>query len=101
MVANFCRAPQVPIASCRASFAEKIVNKHYAVANETVRADVHQFANKRVGLDFGAGPDSHMSLDFYKRSDKNIVTKGASIQVGWKDDFDVGPILYLDEARFE
>ena len=101
MVANFSRTPQGPIALGGAAFAEKIINKHYTMTNETVLADVHQFANETVRLDFCARPDRYVPLNFCKWSDKNTIPKDATIHVGWKDDFDVGSIHYIDEARFE
>jgi hypothetical protein len=81
VVSNSGAAPQIPIASGRATFAKKIIDEHDSMPNETIAANGHQFADKGVGLYFGAFTYDYALLYFNEWSDKRIGCNAALVQI--------------------
>ena len=59
------------------------------MTDETIFANRHQLADKAVALNTRPGTYRDAFLDFAKWADKNVVLKGAFIDICRLDDFDI------------
>jgi hypothetical protein len=93
--------PFVFIPSGRASRRKGVVNEHDPVSYEAIFADGDQFANERMGLHFGAFPDTYGSLYLHEGAYKTIVPYGTTIEVDRLDDLYAGSEYYVFYLRLQ
>ncbi len=70
------------------------------MTNEAVFTYVNQFTNEGMRLNLSAITDSHIFLDFNKRTDKNIIANRAPINVYWIDDSYIIAEFNIDNSDF-
>ena len=87
-IADHGLAPQLLASARRAAGREGVVDEHHAMADKTVLADRHQFADEGMGLHPGAGADHRAFLDFRKRPDKTVIADLAAVEIAGLDDPD-------------
>jgi hypothetical protein len=80
---------------------------------KAIGTDIHQFANKRMGLNPAVVPDDNAFLYFNERADKAVIADAAFIEVNGFDDgnvftehnaadtalFDNGLVLHSDYQK--
>ena len=89
MVADHGTLPLRGVTACRSACAEKIIDEHDAMTDETVVADRYQFTDKAVRLDLHPVANRYILLYFCKGADEAVMTDGATIQVHRRYDPDV------------
>ena len=91
-------SPKIRFAG-RTTIGKRVINKHRAVRDETVIADGHQLADKRMRLDPTALTDLHTFLDLHKRPNEAFVANLTAIKIHRLDNSDVFAKLDIDNAR--
>jgi hypothetical protein len=78
MVPNFCRPPELRLAS-RSASQKQVINKHCAMRNEAIVTDRDQVADERMRLNAASLSNGCSLLYLDERPDEGIITDVATV----------------------
>jgi hypothetical protein len=81
MMADMRCFPFGRVPAGRPPCGENIIDEHDPMPDKTMIADLHQFANKGMGLHLAKITDPRIALYLYKGTDKAVIPDPATIEV--------------------
>ena len=98
VVPDMGRLPQFFFAHSRSSCLKEVIDEHHPMPNKAMIADVHQFADKGMGLHLTMTPYNHIFLNLYKGTYEGMIANFAPVDINRFYNRYVFPEIYIYNA---
>src|SRR6266480_505093 len=88
-ISNLGLTPKVAVPTRRTADCKRVIDEFCTMRNKTIIADVNEFADERVRLNFAAFTYDHTTLNLNERPNKSGIADGAVVNINGFDNSDV------------
>ena len=92
-ISNLSLTPKVAVPTRRTPDCKRVIDKFCTMRNKTIIADVNEFTDESVRLNFAPFTHDHTTLNLDERSNKATIADAAVVNINGFDNSDIGTKL--------